>query len=99
MAAPPKFENMGDQDPSKLLAAIREKAEKLLNQLEAEQAEIEKNPPKISTEAMAEGRAAMSQAIAAAKRTIEALEMAAGASHSSSSGKSAPAVDEEHRWN
>lgn len=110
MAEHEEPDDLSKEDPAALLAKIREKAEKLLHQLIAEQAEIERNPPNISAEAMTEGRAAMAQAIAAARRTIEAL--AAAAEHADSSSEEsddAPgdepgdAPDEEtgdsHRWN
>jgi hypothetical protein len=106
MAEHEDSDDLANDDPAALLAKIREKAEKLLNQLIAEQAEIERNPPNISAEAMTEGRAAMAQAIAAARRTIEAL--AAAAEHADSSIEASDdepgdAPDDEtgepHPWN
>jgi glycine/D-amino acid oxidase-like deaminating enzyme len=106
MAAHDESDDLANEDPAALLAKIREKAEKLLNQLIAEQAEIERNSPNISAEAMTEGRAAMAQAIAAARRTIEALASAAehaGSSIEESDDEPGDEPDKEtgesHRWN
>jgi hypothetical protein len=38
--------------------------------------EIDRHPPRISAAALQEGRAAMAQAIAAARRTLEAIDAA-----------------------
>ncbi len=69
-------DDFANSDPAVLLARAREKAGTLLERLIAEQAQIEKNPPKISPEALAEGRQAMANAIAAARRTVDAIEAA-----------------------
>ena len=69
--------NPPDEDPAALLAQIRERAERLLNQLIFEQRELDRNPPQISAEVLREGRAAMQQALTAARRTVEALAAAA----------------------
>ena len=71
-----KTDDFTDEDPAELLVLAREKAGKLMEQLIAEQAKIERDPPKISPEALAEGRQAMAHAIAAARRTIEAIDAA-----------------------
>ena len=52
------------------------RAERLLAQLVDEQAAIERNPPKLTAEALTEGREAMANAIAAARRTVEAIRAA-----------------------
>ena len=69
-------EDFADEDPAVLLAQAREKATRLLEQLISQQASIEKNPPKIEPDALAEGRQAMANAIAAARRTLQAIESA-----------------------
>jgi hypothetical protein len=69
-------EDFADEDAAVLLAQAREKSTKLLEHLIAEQARMEKNPPKIEPEALAEGRQAMANAIAAARRTLQAIESA-----------------------
>jgi hypothetical protein len=86
----------GGEDPNALLAEARVRAEKLLNHLVAEQAEIEKNPPKISAEALTEGRAAMAKAIAAARRTVEAIDAAIA---EAATGGDGTGGDDRHQWN
>ena len=96
MSEDDEFDHQTDENPAELLAQAREKAAKLLKLLIAEQAQIDRNPPKISAEALEEGRAAMANAIVAAGRTVQAIDaamdMAADASEPSSG-------DDAHRWN
>ena len=63
-------------DGARLLTEALGRAKTLLERLIVEQAQIERDPPKIAPEALAEGRAAMAKAIAAARRTVEAIESA-----------------------
>jgi hypothetical protein len=79
-------DDFADEDPAILLAQARAKTGKLLEQLILEQAQIEKNPPKISPEALTEGRQAMANAIAAARRTVGAIEAATAATPGASNG-------------
>ena len=88
MSKQDQFDNPADENPAELLAQAREKAAKLLKQLIADQAEIDRNPPKISADALQEGRAAMANAIAAAGRTIQAIDAAMEI-----------AGDDGHHWN
>jgi hypothetical protein len=102
MSSPTNAEGLPDDgfagdDPQALLAEARVRAEKLLNHLVAEQAEIEKNPPKISAEALVEGRAAMAKAIDAARRTVEAIE--AAIEEAASGGGDGVGDDDAHHWN
>ena len=90
------FDDPADEDPAVLLAQARDKAARLLKQLIADQEEIDRNPPKISAEALEEGRAAMANAIAAAGRTIEAIDAAMGIAGDASERTSG---DDGHHWN
>jgi len=71
----------------------------LLEKLIVEQAQIDKNPPKISPEAMEHGRQAMANAIASARRTMEALDAAIATVPSAAHEASEPPPDDPRRWN
>ena len=92
----PANDSTAGDDPNALLAEARVRAEKLLNHLVAEQAEIDKNPPKISPEALVEGRAAMAKAIAAARRTVEAIDAAIA---EATTGDTIGGEGNAHQWN
>ena len=51
----------------------REKAEKLLADLIAQQSQLEANPPKIDAKDLADGKAALANAVASARRAAQAL--------------------------
>jgi hypothetical protein len=74
MASDEEIEKRAREDPAGLLSEALEKAKALLDRLSLEQAQIEENPPKISAENLRQGRAAMANAIAAARRTVAALD-------------------------
>ena len=76
MPSDDEIEKRAREDPAGLLAEAIERSKALLERLIQEQAQIEQNPPKISPEALREGRAAMANAIAAARRTVDALDAA-----------------------
>jgi hypothetical protein len=54
----------------------RQKAGALVDRLLREQAEIETNSPSIPADALERGRAAMSRAVDAARRTLAAIDAA-----------------------
>jgi hypothetical protein len=60
-----------------ILEEARERAAKLVEELEAKAAELEKNPPKIDPKKLQEGQAAMRNAVAAVKKALENIEKAA----------------------
>jgi hypothetical protein len=61
-------------DEAKMLRLAREKAQKLLDDLLKKQVDLDANPPKISAENLAQGREAFQNAIASARRAVQALE-------------------------
>ncbi len=69
-------DNLSPEEAMKLLSEARNKARSLFDHLLLEQAQVNQNPPKISPKALAEGRHAMSRAVDAARRTLEAIEAA-----------------------
>jgi hypothetical protein len=72
---------------NQLLRDAREKARALVDRLVQEQAEVEKNPPAIAAADLAEGRAAMARAVAAARRTLQAIDAALAVSGDDSSSR------------
>ena len=64
-------------DQRELLDEVRAKGRALLAQLITDQAELERNPPVLPAEQLVEGRAALANAIASARRMCEALDAAA----------------------
>jgi hypothetical protein len=60
-----------------ILEEARDRAAKLVGELEEKAAELEKNPPKINPRQLEEGRLAMRNAIAAVKKALENIEKAA----------------------
>jgi hypothetical protein len=60
-----------------ILAEARERAAKLVEELEAKAAELEKNPPNLDPKRLEEGRTAMRNAVAAVKKALENIEKAA----------------------
>ena len=58
-----------------LVSAI-EKAEKLVADLERQQAEVEKSPPDLPPEQLEQGRTAMQNAIKSARRMCDSLKSA-----------------------
>ena len=97
MATDDEPNEFADEDPVELLAQAREKAGQLLHHLIAEQAKIEQNPPKTSPEALTEGRAAMANAIASARRTVEVID--AAIAELPDEDKPRKPGDDQHRWN
>lgn len=67
---------MSDELPDELLSQAWVKARRLLKGLEQQQAELEVNPPDLPPEKLAQGRAAMANATAAARRAMAALDEA-----------------------
>ena len=65
------------QQQQQVLAEARDKAAKLVAELEEKAAELEKNPPKLSAQQLEEGKAAMRNAIIAVKKALENIEKAA----------------------
>lgn len=66
-----------DDDPDEMLATALLKARHLVSELEKEAAELEAHPPtQLPPEKLAEGKVAMANAIASAKRMLKALEEA-----------------------
>lgn len=59
-----------------MLKQALEKAESLVQKLRQQQAEVEANPPNLPPKQLAAGREALSNAIAAAERTMAALHAA-----------------------
>lgn len=82
-----------------MLADARAKAQLMIERLVEQQAQIEANPPKISPENLAAGRQAMNNAIAAARRTLAAIEAAIAAAPRDDEDD-LPSEDElRHHWN
>ena len=59
-----------------MLVEARTKAKRLIDELKRVSADAETNPPDIAPDKLREGRAAMASAIAAAERSLAALESA-----------------------
>lgn len=66
-----------DDDPNEMLAMALEKARRLVSQLEKDAADIEASPPDLPPDKLAEGKFAMQNAVASARRMLKALEDAA----------------------
>jgi len=62
-----------DGDQRAMLNQAIDKARRLVDELAAQQAELDANPPKIPKADLIAGRQAMQNAIAAARRTFTAL--------------------------
>ena len=60
-----------------MLADAIAKARKLVAELERQQAELEASPPKLPPDQLAEGTQAFDNAVASARRMLQALEDAA----------------------
>ncbi|MGH7214110.1 MAG: hypothetical protein ACREIT_05045 [Tepidisphaeraceae bacterium] len=67
-----------DADSIEMLKLARAKAQKIIDELVKQQAEVEANPPKIAPEKLAQGRQAMTNALAAARRALAAIDDAMG---------------------
>jgi hypothetical protein len=65
-----------ENDAVDLLVQARRRAAKLLEELESRNAEIEENPPALAPNQLEAGRTAMHNALAAARRTLAALDEA-----------------------
>ena len=65
------------QQQQEILQQARDRAAKLVSDLEEKAAELEKMPPKITPQQLEEGRAVMRKAIADVKRALENIEKAA----------------------
>jgi hypothetical protein len=61
-------------DEADMLRLARERAQKLLDDLLKQQADLDANPPKIAAEKLVEGRAAFGNAIASARRAVRAIQ-------------------------
>ena len=66
-----------DDEQRAMLDQATAKAQRLLDELVAQQAELDANPPKIPQADLAAGKQAFDNAVAAARRTLAALEGAA----------------------
>ena len=62
-----------DDEQRAMLNQAVEKAQRLVDELVAQQAEIDASPPKIAQADLVAGRTAMQNAIASARRTLTAL--------------------------
>jgi len=60
-----------------ILVEARDRAAKLVAELEAKAAELDKNPPKVTAQQLEEGKTAMRNAIVAVKSALENIEKAA----------------------
>jgi len=60
-----------------ILAEARDRAARLIAELEAKAAELEKNPPKVNAGQLEEGKTAMRNAIVAVRKALENIEKAA----------------------
>ncbi len=60
-----------------ILEEARDRAAKLVAELEEKAAELDTNPPKVNAKQLEEGRTAMRNAIAAVKKALENIEQAA----------------------
>ena len=66
------------QEQQQVLAEARDKAAKLIAELEEKAAELEKGPPvKLTPQQLEEGKSAMRNAIVAVKKALENIEKAA----------------------
>lgn len=65
------------QQQQQVLEEARDKAAKLVAELEEKAAELEKNPPRLNPQQLEEGKAAMRNAIIAVKKALENIEKAA----------------------
>jgi hypothetical protein len=65
-----------DPETIAMLKNVRTRAERLLEGLLKQQAEVEANPPKLAPDKLAQGRYAMQKAIDAARRTLKSLDEA-----------------------
>ena len=65
------------QQQQQVLEEARDRASKLVAELEEKAVELEKNPPKLTSEQLEEGKAAMRNAILAVKKALENIEKAA----------------------
>ncbi len=65
-----------DDEQRALLDKAMIKAQRLVDDLTAQQADLERNPPKISTADLVAGRAALENALASARRMLVALREA-----------------------
>ena len=63
-------------DEAEMLALARSKALHLVDELEKQQAEVLANPPKLDPKALAEGKQALANAVASARRALKALDEA-----------------------
>lgn len=66
---------MPDPDVPMLIEALA-KAQRLLEEVKRSAADAEANPPPISPEDLAAGKAAMAKAVASAERMVQALQQA-----------------------
>lgn len=66
--------DLNNVETHELLRQAREKAEKLLHDLRAKQADLEASPPKLPLDQLEAGRTALSNAIASAERMLKALD-------------------------
>jgi hypothetical protein len=64
-------------EQQQILSHVREKAAKLVEDLEAKALELEQNPSRLDLEQAKEGRLALRNAVAAARRALENIEKAA----------------------
>jgi hypothetical protein len=62
-----------DDEQRAMLDLAMQKAQRLVDELVAQQAEIDANPPKIAPADLVAGRTAMQNAVASARRTLTAL--------------------------
>lgn len=62
-----------DGEPRAMLNQAIEKAQRLVDELVAQQADLDANPPKIPQTDLIAGRQAMQDAVASARRTLTAL--------------------------
>ena len=60
-----------------ILEEARDRSAKLVVELEAKAAELEKSPPKLTAQQLEEGKAAMRKAMGAVKQALENIEKAA----------------------
>jgi hypothetical protein len=64
---------MSGQSEAEMMRDALERARRLLRELEKQRDEVEANPPDIPPEQLAVGRMAMNNAIASARRMLQAL--------------------------
>jgi hypothetical protein len=63
-------------DESEMLTQAKQKAEHLVAELEKHQADLLANPPKLDAKSLAEGKQALENALASARRALKALDEA-----------------------